>query len=106
MDAVQSVTVLMPVYNGARHLAAAVESIQRQTHGEFEFLIVDDGSTDGSAATLEAIAARDARLRVVRVPHRGIVAALNRGLELASGTIIVRMDADDIAWPERIERQL
>ena len=102
----ESVTVLMPVYNGRAYLQAAIESIRRQTHRDFEFLIVDDGSTDGSGELLQEIAAQDARIRIIRGMHAGVAAARNRGLALARGTVIVCMDADDIAMPERIERQL
>jgi glycosyltransferase involved in cell wall biosynthesis len=97
----ETVTVLMPVYNGGAYLEPAVESIRRQTYRDFEFLIVDDGSTD----CLQRIAAQDARIRVIRGMHEGVASARNRGLALARGTVVVCMDADDIAMPERIERQ-
>jgi len=102
----ESVTVLMPVYNGAAYLEAAIESIRRQTHSDFEFLIVDDGSTDGSSDILQGFAARDPRICIIYGRHEGIAAARNRGLALARGTVIVCMDHDDVAMPERIERQL
>jgi CTP:molybdopterin cytidylyltransferase MocA len=106
LSAGDSITVLMPVYNAGTHLSAAIESILQQTCRRFEFLIIDDGSTDDSSATIARFARLDARLRVVRTAHQGIAASLNLGLELARGTLIVRMDADDISWPDRIERQL
>jgi len=102
----ESVTVLMPVYNGAAYLGAAIESICRQTHSDFEFLIVDDGSTDGSGEILQAFAAQDSRIRLIHGMHEGLATARNCGLALARGTVIVCMDADDVAMPERIERQL
>jgi glycosyltransferase involved in cell wall biosynthesis len=102
----ESVTVLMPVYNGAAYLEAAIESIRRQTDSDFEFLIVDDGSTDGSSEILQGFAAQDSRIRIIYGMHEGIAAARNRGLALARGTVIVCMDQDDVAMPERIERQL
>jgi glycosyltransferase involved in cell wall biosynthesis len=102
----ESVTVLMPVYNAASYLQAAIESIRRQTHSEFEFLIVDDGSTDGSGEILQGLAAQDSRIRIIRGMHEGVAAARNRGLAQARGTVVVCMDADDIAMPERIELQL
>jgi glycosyltransferase involved in cell wall biosynthesis len=102
----ESVTVLMPVYNGAAYLEAAIESIRRQTHSDFEFLIVDDGSTDGSSEILQGFAAQDPRICIIYGMHEGIAAARNRGLALARGTVIVCMDHDDVAMPERIERQL
>jgi hypothetical protein len=102
----ESVTVLMPVYNGIAYLEAAIESIRRQTHRDFEFLIVDDGSTDGSGEILQRIAARDSRIRIIHGMHEGVASARNRGLAVARGTVVICMDADDIAKAERIERQL
>ena len=102
----ESVTVLMPVYNGGAYLEAAIESIRRQTYRDFEFLIIDNGSTDGSSEILQRIAAQDARIRLIRIVHGGDAMARNRGLALARGTVVACMDADDIAMPERIERQL
>jgi glycosyltransferase involved in cell wall biosynthesis len=102
----ESVTVLMPVYNGAAYLAATLASVRCQTHADFEFLVVDDGSTDGSREILQAFAAQDARIRIIYATHGGIAAARNHGLAQARGTVIVWMDHDDIAMPDRIERQL
>ncbi|AHF92580.1 glycosyl transferase family 2 [Opitutaceae bacterium TAV5] len=102
---VPRISVVMPVYNAAPWLEAAVHSILRQTCRDFEFIAVDDGSTDGSGALLGRLAARDPRLRVVSRPNTGIVGALNDGLRLARGDYIARMDADDIALPERFDRQ-
>ena len=98
------VTVLMTVYNGARYLDAAVQSILCQTFGDFELLIVDDGSTDETAERLAAY--HDPRVRVVRTENRGLGAALRLGVELAAGELIARMDADDISAPNRLERQV
>jgi len=102
----ESVTVLMPVYNAAGYLQAAIESIRRQTYSEFEFLIVDDGSTDGSGDILQRFAGQDSRICIIRGMHEGVAAARNRGLAQARGSIVICMDADDIAMPERIELQL
>lgn len=97
----------MPVYNGARYLAAAVESILAQTYTDFEFLVVDDGSTDATWSILQAYAERDSRLRLERNPaNLGLIQTLNRGLGLARGAYIARMDADDISLPERLQRQV
>jgi glycosyltransferase involved in cell wall biosynthesis len=100
------VTVLLPVLDGERFLAEAVESILAQSFRGFELLAIDDGSRDGSAAILEAFARRDPRVRVVRRPHTGLVATLNAGLALAEAALIARMDADDVALPQRLEGQL
>lgn len=96
------VSVLMPVYNAGTHLPAAVESILRQTMREFEFLILDDGSTDETVSYLAGL--RDPRIRIERNPqNRGLIATLNKGVELCRAPLIVRMDADDISEPERLE---
>lgn len=96
----------MPVRNGARHLSEAIESILTQTLSDFEFVIVDDGSTDETPVLLEQYARQDARIVTHRTGPGGVVAALNRGCRLARGRFIARMDADDVAFPERLERQL
>ena len=97
----------MPVYDGMPYLPLALDSILRQTFRDFEFIVIDDGSTDATADILAVCAARDPRLRVLTLPQsRGIVAALNSGLGAARGEFIARMDADDIALPERLEQQV
>lgn len=101
-----NVTVLMAVYNGARFVREAVESILGQTFRELELLIIDDGSTDETAAILDAVAQQDPRVRIVHQQNVGLAQSLNNGLATAVGEIIIRMDADDVALPERIERQL
>lgn len=106
-DTAPQVSVLMPVYNGARYLRAAVDSILSQTLRDFELIAVDDGSTDGSGSLLADYQAQDARLRLLRQPsNQGIVAALNLGLQQARGEFIARMDCDDISHPDRLARQV
>ena len=100
-----SVSVLMPVYNAAHHVEEAVRSILAQTWTDFELIIVDDGSTDDSPAILDRLQTEDARITVLRQPNGGIVSALNHGLGFCRGVCIARMDADDIALPERLARQ-
>lgn len=100
------VTVLMPVFNGERYVAAAIESVLAQTHRDFEFLILDDGSTDSTPAILAGYAARDARVRVVRHENQDQPATLNRGLALARHDWVAIMDHDDVCAPQRLERQL
>src|SRR3954452_3787995 len=100
------VSVAMPVYNSERYLAKAVESILAQTFTDFEFLIVDDGSTDASRAILENYAARDQRIKLVSRPNTGYLIALNEMLERSLGYYVARMDADDVALPQRFERQV
>lgn len=99
------ITVLMPIFNGAKYLPEAIGSVLRQTYANLEILVVDDGSTDESAAIVERIS--DPRLRLVRnFANEGLVRTLNKGVALAQGTYLARMDADDIAAPQRLERQL
>ena len=99
------ITVLMPVFNGASHLRAAIDSILAQTHRAFEFLIVDDGSTDATPQILATY--QDSRIRVERFErNRGLSAALNHGLQLAAAPLIARQDADDVSHPRRLAAQL
>lgn len=96
----------MSVFNAGRHLRPAIESVLAQSFACFEFLIVDDGSSDGSGALLDEFAARDPRIRVLHQENRGLVASLNRLLDEARAPLVARMDGDDIALPGRFERQL
>lgn len=100
------ISVVIPVFNAARYLAAAVESIQSQTGVTFEIIAVDDGSRDHSKEILDQIAAKDPRVRVISRPNTGIVGALNDGLAAATGEFVARMDADDIALPGRFAAQV
>ena len=101
-----SVSVVMSVYNGEKYLSEAVESILGQTFGDFEFIIVDDGSMDGSAQILAEHAARDGRIRVLSQENRGLTKSLNTAISHARAPLIARMDADDIALPGRFEKQV
>jgi glycosyltransferase involved in cell wall biosynthesis len=96
----------MSVYNAERYVGVAVESILAQTLEDFEFIIIDDGSTDGSGDVIARYAARDERIRLVRQANRGLTPSLNRGLDAARAPLVARMDADDVAHPERLERQV
>lgn len=101
------VTVLMGVYNGLPHLERAMQSILAQTFEDWEFLIIDDASTDGSGDLIQRYAERDARVVYQRNPtNRGLGAVLCAGVEMAKGEFVARMDADDISVPERLARQL
>jgi glycosyltransferase involved in cell wall biosynthesis len=100
------VSVLMPVYNAERYVAEAVQSILDQTFTDFEFLIVDDGSTDKSLKILQKFAQQDPRIRLISRPNTGIVGALNEMLKLSKGEFLARMDGDDVCDPSRFERQL
>jgi glycosyltransferase involved in cell wall biosynthesis len=100
-----AVSVLLPVRNAAPHLEGCLQSLYRQTLADFEVVAVDDGSSDGSAEILQREAARDPRLRVIRRPPGGLVAALEAGRAVCGAPMIARMDADDVSHPERLERQ-
>jgi len=99
------ISVLMPVYNAEKYVAEAVESILNQTFKDFEFIIINDGSTDGSLTILKKYAEQDKRIRLVSRDNKGLIATLNEGIELAHTPYIARMDADDISLPERFEKQ-
>ncbi len=101
-----TVSVVMCVYNGERYLDEAIDSILRQSMEDFEFVIVDDGSTDGTGEILRRYAAAEDRVRVVTRPHEGIIGAANHGCGLARGRYIARMDADDVAVPDRLEKEV
>ena len=100
------VSVIMPVRDAASTVARAVESIRAQTLADWELIAVDDGSGDGTTELLAASSRADARIRLVRGPRAGLVAALNAGLAAAAGRLIARMDADDEAHPERLAEQV
>src|SRR5881628_1397374 len=100
-----TVTVLMPVLNGERYVREAVDSILRQSWSDFEFVIVDDGSTDATPRILHSF--DDARIRIITNPSReGIAKALNRGLVSATRDFIARHDADDVAHPARLATEI
>jgi glycosyltransferase involved in cell wall biosynthesis len=99
------IDVLIPVYNAASTLEVALASITAQTCRGIRIIIVDDGSKDETPKLLSAWAARDQRIEIVHRPNGGIVAALNTGLQHCSATYLARFDADDIAFPNRLERQ-
>ncbi|MGB3903999.1 MAG: glycosyltransferase [Anaerolineae bacterium] len=98
------VSVVMAVYNGERFLRQAVDSILSQTYTDFEFIIIDDGSTDGTAEIVRGYA--DPRLRVLTQQNMGLVKSLNRGVGMARGGYVARMDADDISLARRLELQV
>ena len=97
------ITVLMPVRNGEQYIKEAIDSVLNQTLTDFEFLIIDDGSTDRTVEIIQGYT--DKRIRLTRKEHQ-FIQNLNEGLELASGSYIARMDADDIMHTERLRIQL
>ena len=106
MSHVPAISVVLGAYNAERYLAEAVESILNQTFGDFEFIAVDDGSTDRTLDILRRYAAGDSRLKPVHIAHGGIVDAANAGLREARADLIARFDADDVSLPHRFEKQV
>lgn len=98
-------TVVMPVYNQTKFVGQAIESMLAQSFSDFEFVIMDDGSTDGTPGLLRSYARRDARVRVVLAPHRGIPATRNALLGEAGTDLVAWIDADDVAMPDRLAQQ-
>lgn len=99
------IAVLMPVYNCELYIKEAVESILSQTYSDFEFLIIDDASTDETVSIIKSYT--DTRIQLIEKPsNTGLTNSLNLGLQLAKGKYIARMDGDDISFPERFEKQI
>lgn len=96
----------MPVFNAGRHVEAALASICAQDYTRLEIIVIDDGSSDDTFARVERMARNDRRIRILSRENRGLIASLNEGLALAQGDLIARMDGDDIAYPQRISRQV
>ena len=105
MNQSPAISVILPVYNAEAYVREAVESILAQSFTDFECIIINDGSNDGSGAILRELAARDARIVLIERPNGGLVSALNEGIERARADFIARMDADDVAMPERFALQ-
>ena len=101
-----TISALIPVRDGMPYIVGAIRSLQGQTRPLDEIVVVDDGSQDDTPAVLRDEATNDGRIRVVTLPASGLVAALNRGLAAAQGTWIARLDADDVARPNRIQTQM
>src|SRR4051812_47715917 len=101
-----AVSIVMPVYNGAAYLAEAVRSMLGQTFEDYEFVIVDDGSTDRTPRILAEFERQDRRIRVISRANTGIVGALNDGIAAAEAPLVARMDADDVSTPQRLHRQV
>jgi len=105
MNSPPTVSVVMSVYNAEAFLPQAIESILGQTLREFEFLVIDDGSTDKTSEILAEYVNRDGRMRVLRHENKGRAASLNIGIQLSKSPYVARMDADDISLPHRLKEQ-
>jgi glycosyltransferase involved in cell wall biosynthesis len=101
-----SVSVIMSVWNGQAYLDEAIESVRAQTVTDFDFVIIDDGSTDRTSEMLSTHQARDPRISVTRRPHSGMVSSFNFASKAARGEYIAHLDADDVSLPDRLEKQL
>src|SRR5690348_9760889 len=106
MSTVPVISVVMPVYNAGRFLRESIDSILAQTFGDFEFLCIDDGSTDDSPEILRELAQHDSRVRIITKTNGGVTSALIAGVGGARGEFIARMDADDVADPQRFALQV
>ena len=101
------VTVLMPVYNGEKYLRQAIDSILSQTFSDFNFLIIDDGSSDKSREIIQSYQDTFPKVKLLSNPQNiGLMASLNKGIKEIGSTYIARMDADDVAFPCRLEKQI
>ena len=104
------VSVIMSVYNGEKYLVQAIDSILNQTYQNFEFIIIDDCSTDNSSHILQEYAQKDSRIKIIKkeknIGIKGFIKNLNLGISIAKGKYIARMDADDISLPERFQKQV
>lgn len=100
------VSVILPVFNGAEFVGCALESVMLQTYPNLEIVVVNDGSTDGTQAVLEAHAARDRRIRIIQQANAGVARARNRAIAESTGEFIAPIDADDLWIPQKIARQV
>lgn len=100
------ISVVLPVYNGEKYLAKAIDSILAQTFANFELIIIDDGSTDDSLRLLREYEKRDARIQLIARENRNLATSLNELIDIARGEWVARMDQDDIALPQRFARQI
>src|SRR3954449_3573195 len=100
------ISVIIPAHNVERFVARTLESVLGQTHRALEVIVVDDGSTDGTAATVQSFADKDSRVRFIRSRNLGVSAARNLAIKESRGALIAPIDADDIWHPDKLTRQL
>ena len=104
------ISVIMSVYNGEKYLVQAIDSILNQTYQNFEFIIIDDCSTDNSSHILQEYAQKDSRIKIIKkeknIGIKGFIENLNLGISIAEGKYIARMDQDDVSLPERFQKQV
>lgn len=102
---IPQISILLPVYNTSQYILKAVNSILQQSLTDFELILIDDGSSDGTEQLVRQLADKDSRIRLVQRSNKGLITTLNEGVALARSPLIARMDADDIAFPERLAVQ-
>jgi glycosyltransferase involved in cell wall biosynthesis len=100
------VSIILPVYNGEKYIASAIESILNQSHDNFELILINDGSKDSTEMIINHYVIEDKRIKFVSRENKGLIYTLNQALSLCTGRFIARMDADDISFPNRIKHQL
>ena len=100
------VSIITPCYNGEKYVAHTIRSVLAQTYENWELIIVDDGSTDGSASIIRSFAQTDSRIRFIRQENAGSAAARNAGIRAARGRFLALLDADDVWEPEFLAEQL
>ena len=101
------VSVVMPAYNVEKWIAGTIRSVQRQSVQDWELLVIDDGSSDGTCAVVEQMAAQDNRITLVRnATNQGVAKTRNRGMDMSRGRYVALLDSDDIWYPEKLERQI
>ncbi|TMW64434.1 hypothetical protein Poli38472_013056 [Pythium oligandrum] len=106
-DHMPLVSVVMPVFNMGRYVEQALRSVMQQSYSQMEIIVIDDASSDETSKILTRLVGQDPRIKYVRnESNKGIAASLNRGFTVAQGTFVARMDADDVAFPDRIQRQI
>lgn len=102
---IPQISIILPVYNTSQYILKAVNSILQQSLTDFELILIDDGSSDGTEQLVRQLADKDSRIRLVQRSNKGLITTLNEGVALARSPLIARMDADDIAFPERLAVQ-
>jgi len=106
MAASPELSVVMSVYNGQTYLPESIESVLKQSYTNFEFIIINDGSTDNTGQIIEKYLAKDKRIIAIHHQNKGLARSLNKGIKLARGKLIARQDDDDVSLPERFESQI
>jgi glycosyltransferase involved in cell wall biosynthesis len=106
IDRNPELSVLMSVYNDSKYVGKAIESILNQSYTDFEFIIINDGSTDDSLAVINQYACHDIRIKIINQENIGLTRSLNKGIKTSTGKYIARMDSDDISHPDRLQKQM